>query len=251
MGALFVHIILFDPLNAWAYYRGLRDLKTIMKQQSKKEIKDIFACNARCIIDLGCGENKTQGSIGVDFRRVKGVDIVQNLSLFPWKALPDACADTVITSHLLEHINPDPSDPRLAGLVDLLLDKKILKRKDVEEYVGDYRFLGGQVRFFDEVWRILKPGGQFVSVLPYAGSWGDYQDPTHLAHFSHNTLAYFDPLAKDPSGNLMNLYTIYRCKPFKIVKVAYDTNGFIEFCLEKRIIDKSYGVIENNGMGAN
>jgi predicted SAM-dependent methyltransferase len=223
--------------------------KPVTKQQ---RIKKLFTDNAKVMLDLGCGENKTPGSIGVDFRKVKGVDIVQNLSLYPWRNLPDECADTVITSHLLEHINPDPSNPQLEALIDLMLKKKLLSKGEIEATVGDYKFLGGFVRWMDECWRIMKPGGQLISVFPYAGSPGFYQDPTHLNNISHVTLAYFDPLAKDPrSGQFMGLYNIYRCKPWKQIKMGYDTNGFLEIALEKRLIDKSYGVILNSGMGAN
>ena len=168
------------------------------------------------------------------------MDIVQNLTLFPWQNIPDEIADTAMSSHLLEHINPDSPDPRLAGLIDLLLDKKVITPKEVTDRIGDYKFLGGFVRFMDEVWRILKPGGQFICTFPYAGSPGYWQDPTHVNPINHVTLAYFDPLAKDSAGNFYHLYTIYRPKPWQVVKCFYDVNGFIEVALEKRRIDPSY-----------
>jgi hypothetical protein len=199
-------------------------------------------------IDLGSGENKRPGSIGVDFRKLDGVDVVQNLSLYPWKNIPSEVADTVTASHLLEHIDPAPSDPRLAGLIHLLMDKKIITKKEVAKYIGDFEFLGGMIKFMDECWRVLKNDGQLIMSFPYAGSWGDYQDPTHLNHISHVTMSYFDPLAKDSAGNLYNLYHIYGCKPWKMVKCFYSTNGFIEVAMEKRKIDKSYRVSSNDGM---
>lgn len=214
----------------------------------KKIKKDIFAEKATVTIDLGCGENKQPGSIGVDFRKLNGVDIVQDLSMFPWTTIPDEAADTVFSSHLIEHINPAPSDSRLAGLVELLLKKRLITKREVESFIGETRFLGGFMRFMDEVHRILKPNGQFIATFPFGGSPGFFQDPTHLNPVTHVTLSYFDPLAKDPAGNLYNLYTIYRPLPWKIVKCFYDKNGFIEVCLEKRLIDKSYNVSSDNGM---
>jgi SAM-dependent methyltransferase len=220
---------------------------TAAKSASKKPKSktNIFQEKAVTFIDLGCGENKRPGCIGVDFRAMAGVDVVQNLTIFPWLALPDNVADVIYTSHLLEHINPDSPDPRLAGLVDLLLGKKIVTPEEIAQNVGDYRFLGGFVRFMDEVWRVTKPGGQFISTFPFAGSPGYWQDPTHVNPITHVTMAYFDPLAKDSAGNLYHLYTIYRAKPWKIVKCFYDQNGFMEIAMEKRKIDPSYKTLDD------
>lgn len=225
--------------------------KTSTKKISEAQrIKNLLLQNANIRIDLGCGENKMPGSIGVDFRKVPGVDIVQNLSLFPWKNIPDKCADVVITSHLLEHINPDPSNPQLAELIDLLIRKNIVTKKEIEASVGDYRFLGGMIRFMDEVWRITKPKGQFISTFPYAFSPGFAQDPTHICPINHITMAYFDPLSKDQAGNMYHLYSIYRPKPWKILRCFYDVHGFVEIALERREIDPSYHVSSENGMSA-
>lgn len=223
-----------------------RTAKSASKHKDGK--RDIFKEKSRVWLDLGCGENKRPGCVGVDFRDVNGVDIIQDLSMFPWKAIPDNIADVVYSSHLLEHINPDPADPRLAGLIDLLLAKSLVTKREIEASVGDYRFLGGLVRFLDEVWRVTKPGGQFISTFPFAGSPGHWQDPTHVGPITHVTMAYFDPLAKDNSGNMYNLYGIYRPLPWKIVKCFYDQNSYIEIAMEKRLIDPSYHVTNDNGM---
>ena len=216
--------------------------------KTKKKVDNIWSKKTNLFIDLGCGENKKPGCIGVDFRSMPGVDIVQNLSKFPWNNIPNDVADVIYSSHLLEHINPDPSNPQLAGLIDLMLEKKLVTKEEINNNVGDYEFLGGFVRFMDEVWTKLKPGGQFISTFPFAFSPGYAQDPTHLNPISHVTLTYFDPLAKDPSGNMYNLYTIYRPLPWKILRCFYDQNGFVEVALEKRKIDKSYNISSENGM---
>lgn len=52
-------------------------------------------------IDLGCGQAKTPGFIGIDLRSLPGVDIIHDLN----EGLPfaDDSADYIIASHSLEH----------------------------------------------------------------------------------------------------------------------------------------------------
>lgn len=205
----------------------------------KSQIDKILAEHNQGIkLDIGCGANKQGGDfVGMDVRAEQGVDIVHNLEQFPWP-LPDECASMCVASHVLEHINPANSSPQLAGLIKLLKAKGTITDAEIREYIGEYEVFGTFIRFMDEVWRVTKPGGRFAFVVPYAGSWGFWQDPTHLNPITENTLAYFDPL--DQSG----LYYIYRPKPWKIVNSAFDQNAFLEVILEKRLIDKSYGCEE-------
>lgn len=216
----------------------------------KERIAYIFSNNNQGVkLDLGCGETKQPGWVGVDFRQVAGVDIVQDLSKFPWTNLPDECANMVMTSHLLEHINPASHNPQLAGLIQLLLAKKAISQADVDKFIGEYEFLGGFIRFMDECWRILKPGGTAIHTFPYAGSHGYWQDPTHINPINETTLSYFDPLARDQkSGQFYGLYNIYRPLPWKIEKYFFDTVGFVEVALTKRPIDKSYRVTSAHGL---
>ena len=151
-------------------------------------------------LDLGCGANKQNGFVGIDARPLPGVDIVHDLEKFSWP-LPDRCASLAVASNLVEHINPHG---------------------------------GVFLRFMDEVWRVLKPGGKFLIATPYAGSQGYWQDPTHCNGCNEVTWAYFDPL--DRSG----FYKIYKPKPWKIVSTAFSVNGNMEVALEKRLEDKSY-----------
>ena len=97
---------------------------------------------------------------------------------------------------------------------------------------------GLMLRFFDEAWRILKPDAQFALVMPYGGSTGFYQDPTHVSGIVPQTFAYLDPLAQNSP-----LYGIYRPLPWKVIRCAYDVSGNIEVVLQKRRIDKSYQVL--------
>ena len=209
-----------------------------MKKRDDASIKKLLKDNNLGIkLDIGCGGNKRPGFIGMDIRAGEGVDIVQNLEQFPWP-LPDESVSLATASHVLEHIKPTLPDPKLVSLINLLKDKKILSEKEIREYIGDYDHFGTFMRFMDEVWRILKPGAQFAFVVPYAGSQGFWQDPTHVNPINEVTLAYFDPL--DTSG----FYNIYKPKPWKIVPgtLSWNVHGFLEVVLEKRLIDKSYGI---------
>lgn len=196
-------------------------------------------------LDIGCGENKQPGFIGVDFRKGPGVDVVQDLTRFPWTNIPSECASLAMASHVLEHIPKSSPDPRLSGLLELLRTKGIVTDEEILEYVGEHRFLSVFSRFMDEVWRVLKPDGQFMVSLPYAGSHGFWQDPSHTSGINETTFYYFDPLAKHPDGSLVQLYTIYRPKPWRIVDCTYNVMGNMEVLLEKRRIDPSYKVADS------
>jgi SAM-dependent methyltransferase len=141
-------------------------------------------------LDAGCGDNKQDGCIGMDKRKLAGVDVVHNLEVLPWPFEANTF-NRVIMSHVMEHI-----DPRIA--VDLVND----------------------------IWRIMKPGGLLMLSMPYAGSFGHYQDPTHIKPWNEATCHYFDPD--------MPLYQVYQPKPWKIEANVWRADGNIEICLRKR-----------------
>lgn len=207
-----------------------------MKKKVTKSKIDVLLekFNQGIKLDIGCGNNKqSNGFVGMDVRDLPNVDIVHNIEQFPWP-LPNDSVSLATASHVLEHINPGSTDPRLVALVDLLEKKKILSKKEIKETVGDVEVFGIFMTFMDEVWRVLKTGGQFAFAVPYAGSPGYWQDPTHINPITETTLAYFDPL--DRSG----LWHIYKPMPWKIKESHYDLNGNLEVILIKRIVDKSY-----------
>jgi len=150
-------------------------------------------------IDIGSGAHPQQGFIGIDLQPFPGV-VRQDLEVQPWP-FPDGCAELAIASHVVEHINPA-------------------------------KF--GFINFMNEVWRILKPDAKFLMALPYAGSYGYYQDPTHVNPCNEATWAYFDPL--HDSG----LYRFYRPKPWRIETCQFEITGNMEVSLVKRREDPSY-----------
>lgn len=162
---------------------------------AKKEsaIAELIRGKGGINLDIGCGGNKQQNFVGIDYRPLDGVDIVHNIEELPWP-LPDECVLKAIMSHVYEHINP------VGGLV---------------------------LKIMDEIWRIMKPGGQLAIAMPYGWSFGYIQDPTHCNPANEATWQYFDP--RYP------LYGIYRPKPWHIAKgfPAYQINGNMEVLLEK------------------
>jgi SAM-dependent methyltransferase len=175
--------------------------KTKTKTKHSPSLEAALKSGEMIRLDIGCGADKQPGFIGIDIRKLPGVDIVQNVEEFPWP-LPSDCASLAMASHLVEHINP-------AG--------------------------GTFIKFMDEVWRVLKPGAQFMIALPYAGSPGYWQDPTHINGCNEYTWTYFDPLCATGS-----LWYLYKPKPWKILSLQYSPIGNMEVVLEKRREDKTY-----------
>lgn len=95
------------------------------------------------ILDIGCGPNKTPGAVGLDRHPFPGVDVVRDLM----RGLPfaDSTFDAIVAKHVLEHF----------GGMDLLF-------------------------LVDEMWRVSKPGAQWLVVVPDASSPNRYRDPTHV-----------------------------------------------------------------------
>ena len=170
-----------------------------------KDIKALLKEKSGIRLDIGCGEAKNPGFVGIDMLPLKGVDIVWHLETFPWP-LPDESVVVATASHVLEHINPHK---------------------------------GVFIDVMNEIWRILKPGGQFAFVVPYAESPGYVQDPTHCNPINETTMHYFDP---DPEHKNIgqSLYAFYRPKPWKIEKQYYNPVGNLEVLLVKRLEEKSY-----------
>jgi SAM-dependent methyltransferase len=168
-----------------------------------KPIKALIEAKGGIQLDIGAGASRQPGYVGMDIQELEGVDIVHDWNKYPWP-LPDECVIRALASHVIEHVPP-------------------------------HNF--GFINFMNEVWRIMKPEGQFAIVMPYAISPGMYQDPTHCNFCNETTWIYFDPLEDKTKGGL---YKIYRPKPWKIVQLFWDTMSNMEVLLEKRKDDRSF-----------
>ncbi len=98
-------------------------------------------------LDLGCGMRKREGFTGVDRRTFPGVDIVTDLAVYPWP-FADKSVDEVNCSHLVEHLDHNRHNPE-------------------------------RVRFFNELYRIMKPGAKAQITTPHWASSRAYGDFTH------------------------------------------------------------------------
>ncbi len=104
-------------------------------------------------LNLACGEIKKEGFVGVDIVPLPGVDIVHDLTKFPWP-FQDQSVDEVFVSHYAEHV-PD------------------------------------LIAFMNELYRITKPGAKVCIIGPYYASIRCWQDPTHVRALSEETFKYF------------------------------------------------------------
>jgi SAM-dependent methyltransferase len=106
------------------------------------------------ILDIGCGNARRRGTIGIDFVPGEQVDHVRDLESH---GLPfcDRSVEGIYAHNVLEHL-------------------------------GDgFHFL------MKECWRVLKDGGFLDISVPGADSEGFKRDPTHKRSFTKNTFGYF------------------------------------------------------------
>ena len=107
------------------------------------------------ILDLGCGNKKRPGAIGVDRNERTQADIIHDLNHFPYP-FEDSSFDEIYLDNTLEHLD------------------------DV-------------MRVMEEVYRICSPGGVVKVIVPYFRSLWAHIDPTHKHFFTVESFAYFDP----------------------------------------------------------
>ncbi len=144
-------------------------------------------------IRLSIGATR-DGWYSIDNRGGNGADCIWDLEQMPWP-LPDGCAIEAWAGHVVNRINPAR---------------------------------WGMILFFNEIWRILKPGCQFT-VISYYGTNARYQgDPCACNPVTEVTMYHFDPEHRS------NLWLRYQPAPWKIVSLTWSNDSNIEACLAKR-----------------
>ncbi len=118
-------------------------------------------------LDLGSGQTPREGFEGVDLHAPNAkhrVHLWDGL-MWPWA---ESSVDELNASHLIEHIDA------------------LYIRKYTGESMDAFLF------FFEEAWRVIKPGGTFRVQWPALQSIRAFQDPTHRRFIPMQTLAYLD-----------------------------------------------------------
>ena len=145
------------------------------------------------ILDLGCGNQKRNGAIGIDINPDTNADIIHDLNKFPYP-FEESTFDEIYLDNVIEHLD------------------------DV-------------VKVMEELHRISKPDGIIVIEVPYFRSRYAYIDPTHKHYFTVESFTYFDPLHPHhtlynysrslfktteiyfnvglPAGNILNRFVTY------------------------------------------
>ncbi|GAB4134096.1 MAG: hypothetical protein Fur0046_05540 [Cyanobacteria bacterium J069] len=103
-------------------------------------------------VDIGCGDSKPEGFIGIDICPGPCVDIVADISKsFP---LEDSSVDELRAYDVIEHL-PD------------------------------------RLNTMNEIWRVCKPGARVDLFVPSTDGRGAFQDPTHVSFWNINSFLYF------------------------------------------------------------
>ena len=121
----------------------------------------------------------------------------------------------------------------IPGVVDIVHDAEVLPwpipdalcNKILLSHLWEHIKPWLAIDFMNECWRVMKPHGQLLISTPYATSFGFYQDPTHCNPANEATWTYFDPAYP--------LYAIYKPKPWRIQRNAYQLTGNMEVIFEK------------------
>jgi len=106
-------------------------------------------------LELGCGNRKRPGVIGVDINPNTNADIIHDLNVFPYP-FEDSSFEEIYADNTLEHLD-------------------------------------NIIKVMEEIYRISKAGALIQIIVPYFRSKWAYIDPTHRHFFTIDTFTYFDP----------------------------------------------------------
>jgi SAM-dependent methyltransferase len=107
------------------------------------------------ILDVGCGTNKYEGAIGLDYNPRTDADVIHDLGEFPYP-FEDNEFELIVSRHVVEHV------PDVVG-------------------------------FVEELYRITKPGGTIKLLAPHYTNPDWANDPTHRNHLNSYSFNSFIP----------------------------------------------------------
>jgi len=105
------------------------------------------------ILDVGCGDAKVKGAVGIDCAALPGVDIVHDLNSYPWP-FKDKSFDLIYLNNIIEH-------------------------------------LPNSIKVMEEVYRILKKGGKVKIITVYWNHFHSVTDPQHVSFFNEYSWDFY------------------------------------------------------------
>ena len=108
------------------------------------------------ILDLGCGDNKVEGAIGLDNIALTGVNIVHDLLNFPYP-IENESYDIIHLRHVIEHFD----------------------NKEINDMLN-------------ECHRILNINGKLMISVPHVFSIAAFTDISHKSYFTFNSGKFWD-----------------------------------------------------------
>lgn len=106
-------------------------------------------------LDLGCGNKKQAGMVGIDINPSSKADVIHDLNRFPYP-FDDSTFDEIFADNTIEHLKDLP-------------------------------------RVMEELHRIARPGAILKIIVPYFRARWAFVDPTHRHFFTVDSFGYFDP----------------------------------------------------------
>ncbi|MGD9874978.1 MAG: hypothetical protein AB7T27_12035 [Kiritimatiellia bacterium] len=155
-------------------------------------------------LQLGCGSKPMPGALGwINHDITKHsphVDVAFDLRIFPWPIPEGELYGEILALDVFEHI------PIECG-----------------------------IRFFDECWQLLVPGGTLFLRVPEFGSYYHLADLTHVRGFSLHSFDLLDPDSYIGQNNFYSKFywkILSRTRPFPDQPLNKGRN--LEFLLQKR-----------------
>ncbi len=111
--------------------------------------------NSKLILDLGCGNKKREGTVGVDYNTRLDGDVNHDLNIFPYP-FEENSVDKIYIDNCIEHLD-------------------------------------SPMHVMEEIHRILKKDGEVKVIVPYFRSPSAFHDPTHKTFYTTESFSYYDP----------------------------------------------------------
>ena len=118
---------------------------------NREQIKQL--AGGRRVLDIGCGQNKFPGAVGIDYAAAADMDASHDLNVFPYP-LQSNSFDVILLRNVIEHIQ------NIIGLME-------------------------------EIHRVGVNSADVIISTPHFSSLYSYQDPTHVRHMAYDSMDYF------------------------------------------------------------